>query len=205
MNKLLKEHQGYDVVYGGEEEQTQKSMRSLFRGFFVAIFLDVIILASLFNSYFQPLIILLTIPIGLTGVAWALMLHGQPASFMALLGAVAMTGVVVNNAIVLVDFINKSRSEGHSMREAVIEAGATRLRPIFASSVTTLLGLFPTAYGIGGFEPFVAPMCLSLAWGLTLAMPMTLFVIPMATIVVEDVKQHLGRILKWMPKHETEE
>jgi len=149
--------------------------------------------ATLFNSYVQPLIILLTIPIGLMGVAWALILHGQPASFMAMLGAVAMTGVVVNNAIVLVDFTNKLRGEGRPEREAVVEAGATRLRPILASSITTLLGLFPTAYGLGGFEPFVAPICLTLAWGLALAMPMTLFVIPMATLIVDDLRRWVRR------------
>lgn len=191
---LAADYPGYDAVYGGEEERTQESLASLKRGFLIALFLDVIILASLFGSYIQPLIILLTIPIGLTGVAWALILHGKPASFMALLGAVAMTGVVVNNAIVLVDFINTKRREGMGVKEAVIEAGAIRLRPIFASSITTLLGLFPTAYGIGGYEPFVAPLCLALAWGLTLAMPMTLFVIPMATVIVDDLRSVvLGR------------
>lgn len=188
-----REFPGYELIYGGEEEKTRESFASLKRGFLVALFLDVIILAVLFNSYVQPFIILLTIPIGLVGVAWALMLHGQPASFMALLGAVAMTGVVVNNAIVLVDFINTMRREGKSEHDAVIEAGVTRLRPIFASSITTLLGLFPTAYGIGGYEPFVAPLCLALAWGLALAMPMTLFVIPMATLIVDDAVQWFRR------------
>lgn len=187
------EYPGYDAIYGGEEERTQESIQSLKRGFVIAIFLDVIILATLFNSYVQPFIILLTIPIGLTGVAWALILHGQPASFMALLGAVAMTGVVVNNAIVLVDFINQERRKGIPLRDAVIDAGAVRLRPIFASSITTLLGLFPTAYGIGGYEPFVAPICLTLAWGLTLAMPLTLFAIPMATVIMDDVKSKISR------------
>ncbi|MBI2070752.1 MAG: efflux RND transporter permease subunit [Elusimicrobia bacterium] len=192
--KNLKErYPGYDAVYGGEEERTQESMQSLKMGFLLAIFLDIIILATLFNSYVQPLIILLTIPIGLTGVTWALIFHGQPASFMALLGAVAMTGVVVNNAIVLVDFINNRRATGLPLREAAIEAGAIRLRPIFASSITTLLGLFPTAYGIGGYEPFVAPLCLTLAWGLALAMPLTLFAIPTATVIVDDILGWLGR------------
>ncbi len=186
------DYPGYEIVYGGEEEETQKSFLSLRRGFFVAILLDLIILATLFNSYAKPFIILLTIPIGMVGVVWALILHGQPASFMALLGTVAMTGVVVNNAIVLVDFIGTKRKEGLALRDAVIEAGATRLRPIFASSVTTLLGLFPSAYGIGGYEPFVAPMCLALAWGLALAMPMTLFVIPMATLAIDDLRTKLS-------------
>ncbi len=195
LKDLPAEFPGYDVVYGGEEERTRESMESLRRAFGVALFLDLLILATLFNSYVQPLIILLTIPIGLVGVALALMVHGEPASFMALLGTVAMTGVVVNNAIVLVDFINTRRAEGHDIREAVLSAGAIRLRPIAASSLTTLAGLFPTAYGMGGYEPFVAPMCLTLAWGLALAMPLTLFVIPMATVMVSDLRDWARRKL----------
>lgn len=183
---LSKREPGYELIYGGEEEETQKSLDSLFRAFGVAILLDYVVLAALFRSYLQPIIILLTIPIGLLGVAYALLLHGMPASFMALLGVVAMTGVVVNNAIVLVNFINEKRERGLPAAEAAAEAGADRLRPIWASSITTLLGLFPTAYGFGGYEPFVAPMALTLAWGLTFAMPMTLFVIPAAYVLLDD-------------------
>jgi multidrug efflux pump subunit AcrB len=190
---ISRDHPGYELVFGGEEEETRKSLRSLGRAFFVGVLLDFVILASVFASYAQPFIILLTIPIGMLGVVYALLLHGQPASFMALLGIVAMTGVVVNNAIVLVSFINRKRAEGMDVRQAAIEAGATRLRPIWASSITTLLGLFPTAYGFGGYEPFVAPMALSLAWGLTIAMPMTLFLIPMATVLADDAAERLRR------------
>jgi multidrug efflux pump subunit AcrB len=190
---LKEESPGYELVYGGEFEETQKSMKSLGKAFGVAILLDFVILAAVFRSYVQPFIILLTIPIGLLGVVYALLLHGKPASFMALLGVVAMTGVVVNNAIVLVSFINQRREEGASAEEAAVDGGATRLRPIWASSITTLLGLFPTAYGFGGHEPFVAPMALTLAWGLTIAMPMTLFLIPAAYVFTEDVKSFLAR------------
>jgi multidrug efflux pump subunit AcrB len=192
---IPKEFPGTEVLYGGEEKETQKSMESLGRAFLVAIFLDFIILASVFQSYLQPFIILLTIPIGLLGVVYALLLHGMPASFMALLGIVAMTGVVVNNAIVLVNFINENLKNGMDIRTAAVEAAATRLRPIWASSITTLLGLFPTAYGWGGYEPFVAPMALSMAWGLTCAMPLTLFLIPAATVMADDAAKAWKRAL----------
>lgn len=190
---VSKQHPGYELIFGGEEEETQKSMRSLFRAFGIAVLLDFVILAAVFRSYLQPFIILLTIPIGMLGVVYALLLHGKPASFMALLGIVAMTGVIVNNAIVLVEFINKKREEGMDVKTAAVEAGLVRLRPIWASSITTLLGLFPSAYGFGGYEPFVAPMALSLAWGLTIAMPMTLFLIPTAYILADDVTKRLRR------------
>lgn len=204
-NALLREkfkdvperYPGYELIFGGEEEETAKSMRSLFRSFGVALMLDFAILAVLFSSYLQPLIILLTIPIGLLGVVYALLVHGQPASFMAMLGVVAMTGVVVNNAIVLVNFINEKRAKGVPVEQAAVDAGAERLRPIWASSITTLLGLFPTAYGFGGYEPFVAPMALALAWGLTFAMPMTLFVIPAAYVTLDGwVQKGQARIAR---------
>ncbi len=192
-----KRYPGYELIYGGEEEETAKSMRSLFRSFGVALLLDFVILAVLFGSYVQPLIILLTIPIGLLGVVYALLVHGQPASFMAMLGVVAMTGVVVNNAIVLVTFINEKRATGMPVEQAAVEAGAERLRAIWASSITTLLGLFPTAYGFGGYEPFVAPMALSLAWGLTFAMPLTVFLIPAAYVMVDGWTSALKA--RWAP------
>ncbi|MGQ0644650.1 MAG: efflux RND transporter permease subunit [Elusimicrobiota bacterium] len=184
---ISQEFPGYDLVFGGEEEETAKSLQSLYRAFLIAMFLNYVILAVVFRSYVQPAIMLLTIPIGLLGVVYALVLHGMPASFMALLGVVAMTGVILNNGIVLISFINDRRRAGASAREAAVEAGAVRLRPIWASSITTLLGLFPTAYGFGGHEPFVAPMALALAWGLAIAMPMTLFLIPLAYVLVDDV------------------
>lgn len=196
---IPKRFPGYELIYGGEEEETRKSMRSLLLAFGVALLLDFIILAVLFRSYIQPLIILLTVPIGLLGVVYALLIHGAPASFMAMLGVVAMTGVVVNNAIVLVAFINAKRDSGVALEQAAAEAGAERLRPIWASSITTLLGLFPTAYGFGGYEPFVAPMALSLAWGLAFAMPMTVFLIPAAYVTVDGwvttIKTHFARFL----------
>ncbi|MBI4386228.1 MAG: efflux RND transporter permease subunit [Elusimicrobia bacterium] len=194
---LPKRHPGYELIYGGEEEETNKSLRSLFRAFGTALLLDFVILATLFGSYVQPFLILLTIPIGLIGVTYALLLHGMPASFMALLGVVAMTGVVVNNAIVLVNFINEKRSLGMGAAEAALEASVDRLRPIWASSITTLLGLFPTAYGFGGHEPFVAPMAMALAWGLTFAMPMTLFIIPAAYVIIDDAGTRLRRLFRF--------
>jgi multidrug efflux pump subunit AcrB len=189
-------HPGYELIYGGEAEETARSMRSLAKGFIVALAIDFVILASLFGSYAQPLIILIfTVPIGLVGVVYALILHNMPASFMAMLGVVAMTGVVINNAVVLINFINERRKTTGNLQEAVITAGAERLRAIWASSITTLLGLFPTAYGWGGNEPFVAPMALALAWGLAISMPMTLILIPMAYVILDDATRAVTRRL----------
>ena len=185
---------GYDLAFGGAEEQTRKSFRTFMRAFLVTLLLDFLILAVLFNSYVQPFVVLLlTIPTGVLGAVYALLLHGEPLSFMAILGMVAMIGVVINNAIVLVSFVNGKRAEGMPLASACLEAGCTRLRPIWASSLTTLVGLLPTAYGWGGGEPFVQPMARTMAWGLAFAMPFTLLLIPMGILCVDDAKQWLAR------------
>jgi multidrug efflux pump subunit AcrB len=190
---LRPRYPGYDLVFGGEEEHTRKSFATFMRSFAVTLLLDFLILAVLFDSYLRPFIVLgLTIPTGVLGAAYALLVHGEPLSFMAILGIVAMAGVVVNNAIVLVSFIERYRAAGLSAAEACLEAGATRLRPIWASSLTTLVGLVPTAYGFGGYEPFVQPMARAMAWGLAFALPFTLFLIPVGTLVVEDAKRLLA-------------
>jgi multidrug efflux pump subunit AcrB len=195
--ELRPRYPGYDLTFGGEEEQTQKSFDTFLRSFGVTLLLDFLILAVLCSSYTQPFVVLgLTIPTGIVGAAYALMVHGEPLSFMAILGIVAITGVVINNAIVLVSFINNNRAAGMAIEEACLEAGYTRLRPIWASSITTLAGLLPTAYGWGGVEPFVQPMARAMAWGLAFAMPITLVLIPMGMLFVEDAKCGLVRVFR---------
>lgn len=192
---LRPQYPGYELVFGGEEEQTQKSFATFMKSFAVTLLLDFLILAVLFNSYLQPFVVLgLTIPVGVLGATYALLLHNEPLSFMAILGMVAMVGVVINNAIVLVSFINDQRAAGVPLDRACLEAGCTRLRPIWASSITTLAGLLPTAYGWGGIEPFVQPMARTMAWGLAFAMPFTLFLIPMGILFVEDSKRVFRRL-----------
>jgi multidrug efflux pump subunit AcrB len=134
------------------------------------------------------------------GVGIALLTHGEPISFMALLGTVAMTGVVLNNAIVMVDFVNRLRGKGMGLHAALIEGAGVRVRPIVASSLTTLLCLFPTAYGWGGQEPFVQPMALAMAWGLMFATPLTLFVIPLCYALQDDLKGFVSvRLARFRP------
>ena len=197
---LRPQYPGYDLTFGGEEEQTQKSFATFMKSFGVTLLLDFLILAVLFNSSLQPFVVLgLTIPTGIIGVVYALLLHGEALSFMAVLGMVAMVGVVINNAIVLVSFINQQRAAGVDLETACLEAGVTRLRPIWASSITTLAGLLPTAYGWGGAEPFVQPMARAMAWGLAFAMPFTLFLIPMGIVLIEDSKRSMVRLFRRLP------
>jgi len=180
-------YMGYSVKYGGEQEETIDSMKSLAVAFLFAFLIIFLILASTFGSIIQPLIIMLAIPFGLIGVVFALLLHGQPFSFMAMLGVVGLNGIVVNDAIVLVDFINKQRIAGTSRHDSIIKAGQMRLRPVLLTTITTCGGLSTVAYGLGGGDPFLMPMALCICWGLAFATVLTLIVIPCIYSIIDDL------------------
>ncbi len=184
---ITKQYPGYTVKYAGEEEETQKSMLSLLAAFGIAVLLIFVILATQFNSLVQPVVVLLTIPFGMIGVVLAFLIHGRNFSFLAILGIVGLTGIVVNDSIVLVDFINRMRREGMSRRESIIEAGALRMRPVLLTTFTTVAGLSTVAYGIGGSDPFLKPMALAIAWGLAFATLLTLIVMPCFYAIIDDI------------------
>ena len=184
---LHKKYMGYSVKYGGEQEESIDSLKSLLKAFLYAFLIIYLILASSFKSLIQPLIIMLAIPFGLIGVIIAFLVHGLPLSFMAILGIVGLSGIVVNDSIVLVDFINKLRREGTNRRDSIIKAGQMRLRPVLLTTITTVGGLFTVAYGIGGKDPFLVPMALSICWGITFATMLTLIIIPCIYSIVDDM------------------
>lgn len=184
---IEKDHLGYTATYGGEEKDTQESFGNLIKAFLIALLLIFLILATKFNSLVQPIIIMLAIVFGVFGALLALLLHDVAFSFMAFLGMVGLIGVVVNDSIVLVDFINRLRIQGKDRRESIIEAGRIRLRPVILTTITTVFGLAPVAYGLGGFDPFLAPAALTLAWGLLFATILTLIFIPCVYAVVDDI------------------
>jgi multidrug efflux pump subunit AcrB len=177
----------YSVKYGGEQEESIKSLTSLLKAFFYAFLVVYLILASFFRSLIQPLIVMLAIPFGLIGVVAAFLLHNVPLSFLAILGIVGLNGIVVNDSIVLVDFINKLRLQGISRKESIIKAGQMRIRPVILTTITTAGGLSTVAYGIGGKDPFLVPMALSICWGIICATILTLVVIPCVYSIIDDV------------------
>jgi len=195
VNKLLdkkfkdlpKRYMGYSVKYGGEREETIDSLKSLLKAFFLAFLVIYLILASTFRSIVQPFIIMLAIPFGLIGVVFAFLIHGLPLSFMAIMGIIGLNGIVVNDSIVLVDFINKLRRDGLDKTNSIIKAGQIRLRPVILTTITTVGGLSTVAYGIGGKDPFLVPMALSICWGLLFATMLTLIVIPCIYSIVDDI------------------
>jgi multidrug efflux pump subunit AcrB len=181
------------VVFGGEDEDTQESMKSLVASFSVAFLAIFLILIFTFGNLLQPLLVALTIPMGIVGVIFALILNRQPLSFMAMLGVIALAGVIVNNAIILVDFVNQERAKGMDRLESIFEAARTRLRPIFLTTMTTVAGLLPTAHGIGGLDKFVVPIAISLGYGLLFGSLLTAFVFPAAIATLDDFEDFLKR------------
>jgi len=178
---------GYSVKYGGEQEESSKSLNSLLKAFVYAFLFIYLILSSFFKSLVQPLIVMLAIPFGLIGVVIAFLIHGMPFSFMAVLGVVGLNGIVVNDSIVLVDFINRLRRSGMSRKNSIVKAGRMRIRPVVLTTITTVGGLSTVAYGIGGKDPFLVPMALSICWGLIFATILTLIIIPCSYSIVDDI------------------
>jgi HAE1 family hydrophobic/amphiphilic exporter-1 len=176
----------------GQSTEMVTAFQSLFVALALAIFLVYLVLASQFESFVQPFLILFAIPLGLAGVVLALWLTDQPLNVMVGIGAVLLVGIVVNNAIVLIDYANQCRQRGVERREAIQEAAAVRLRPILMTTLTTVLGLLPMALGLGQGAELRTPLAITVIGGLMVATLLTLFVIPVTYTFVG--RHRRGRI-----------
>ncbi len=185
---LPRQYPGVSLNFGGEWEKTEESLRDLKMAMVVAAFIIIIILVFEFQSLLQPLIVLVAVPYGFVGVIWAFIIHFEPKSFLALMGVVGLAGVVVNNSIVFIDFVNKAKAQGHELKDALVEAARLRLRPILITTITTVFGLLPVAYGFMGSDPFLRPMALAIGWGLAFATCCTLLVTPALYAVIDDMR-----------------
>ena len=183
------------VHLGGEEERSQESVRGLIFSFVFALIGIFVILAIQFNRISYPILVMLAIPFGVIGIVIGFFIHGAPLSFMAMMGFVALTGVVVNASLVMAVFIQRLLDEGVPWRQAILESGRRRLRAVLLTAITTVVGLLPTAYGWGGHDPFVAPMALALSWGLMFSTIITLYSVPAALGIALDCKHGLLRLL----------
>lgn len=176
---------GFRIEIGGAAEDMQESFMYLGLALFVAIFLTYMIMASQFESLFDPFVILFTIPLSFIGVALALLLTGTDLSIMALIGIVMLVGIVVNNGIVLIDYINQLRAQGMELTEAVIQGGKVRMRPVLMTALTTILGMLPMALGLGESGESWAPLARAVMGGLTVSTALTLVVVPVLYIMLE--------------------
>jgi multidrug efflux pump subunit AcrB len=156
--------------------------------FIVGLLLIYVVLGAQFKSFIQPIVIMFAVPFGMIGAMVGLLLANATLSIVAMFGVVALAGIVVNDSIVLIDFINKYRENGYNRWYAILKGGSVRLRPIVLTTLTTVFGLIPMAIGLGGKSPIWMPMAYTIIFGLSFATTMTLFVMPALYAITTDVR-----------------
>lgn len=187
---------GVSMRVGGDRERTVESVQSMMRAMGLSFLAIYMMLILLFRSYWQPLVVLCSLPFAFLGVLFGFAAIGEPMSFMTMMGMLALSGVAVNDALVLVDFINQQRRAGHGLLASVIRAGSVRMRPVLITSMTTIGGLIPLAFFASGQAKFLAPMAQALIFGMTTATLMTLILVPAGYLVLEDVRKGLNRLMR---------
>jgi multidrug efflux pump subunit AcrB len=205
LKEVMKGHPDVSYILGGENKDTKESMLRLAKSGIIAMLSIFMILVVMFSSLGQPFVVMSAIPLGLIGVVIAFKVFDQALGFMALMGVVGLVGVVVNDSIVLVNFINKTRKEVSDLKQAIVEASVSRFRPVLLTTVTTVAGLLPVAHVEGG-DPFIKPMALSFAWGLLFASLVTLIFIPctyyMYVRTLDFFQSLWGKVTKKRPQLE---
>ena len=192
---LLEDYPSVSYSFEGEQREQRDTLGSLFKNFSLALFVVYILLAVPFKSYLQPLIIMSAIPFGFTGAVIGHLIMGMNLAVLSIIGIVALSGVVVNDSLVMVDFINRYRREdGKSILDAALAAGPRRFRPILLTSVTTFVGLFPLLIEKSVQAKFLVPMAISLAFGVLFATLITLLLVPTSYIIIEDIKGYFNKI-----------
>jgi multidrug efflux pump subunit AcrB len=191
---LMSKYPGLNYTLEGEQRQQMESMGSLGVGFLFALLMIYVLLAIPFKSYLQPLIVMSAIPFGLIGAVWGHIVMGLNLTFLSMFGFVALAGVVVNDSLVLVDFINRGRESGEKLSVIIRTAGMSRFRPVILTSLTTFAGLTPILLERSLQAQFLIPMAISLGFGVLFATAITLILVPIGYITLEDATALAARI-----------
>lgn len=194
---LLKNYPGVQSNVAGRIQEEMESANEQLRDFAISLMIIFALLAIPLRSYSQPLIIMSVIPFGVVGAMFGHMALGMTMSALSMFGIIAVAGIVVNDSLVMVDFVNKARAEGVAIKQAVIQAGARRFRAIFLTSVTTFIGVMPIIMETSLQAKIVIPMAVSLAFGVLFATVITLILVPCQYVALEDAKR---LIRKWRGK-----
>ena len=189
---LQEKYPGLSYSFEGRQADRRESMQSLMRGLIMALLVIYAMLAIPFNSFIQPLIIMISIPFGIVGAVLGHLIMGYSLSVMSMFGVVALSGVVINDSLVLMDFANRKRQEGEGCLDAIHHAGIHRFRPILLTTLTTFGGLAPIIFETSRQARFLIPMALSLGFGILFATVITLILVPCLYLVVEDLRQVIG-------------
>jgi hypothetical protein len=190
---------GIDIGEAGRQKDLADAFSSLPYAFAAALVLIYVVLAWLFGTYTQPLAVMIAIPFGLIGVVWGHMVMGYELTFLSLIGTVALSGIVVNNSLILVEFANERMRDGESHEEALLNSGASRLRPILLTTGTTIFGILPLLLEESFQARFLIPMGISIAAGLLSATILTLIILPANLMIIDDVLGFVRRL--WHGDH----
>ncbi len=197
IKEVMKKYPEINYNFAGSNEDTDESMNSLKKASIISLLTIFFILVVMFSSLGQPVVIMSAIPLGLIGVIITFFIADKALGFMAAMGVVGLIGVVVNDSIVLVSFINKTREKVEDVKEAIFEASISRFRPVILTTFTTVAGLLPVAHDPNG-DPFLVPMALSFAWGLLFSTGVTLIFIPCAYYLYVRFLEILGNLRKYV-------
>ncbi len=194
LKRLVSDYPGLSYDMGGEEKERRDSMSSMGRGFMIALFVIYALLAIPFRSYSQPLVVMSAIPFGIVGAILGHLFLGFDLSILSMFGIVALSGVVVNDSLLLIDRINQGRKNGEAVHEAVVNGGMRRFRPILLTSLTTFFGLAPMLTETSVQAQFLIPMAISLAFGILFATFITLLLVPVLYMILEDLHRLMARM-----------
>ena len=199
---IERDYPGMALYVGGEAEESKKSVDELIVIMGISCIGIYLLLTLLFNSIWQPLMVMTAIPFALVGVIVGFSVHDEALGFLGMIGVIGLAGVVVNDSLVLVAHVNqlKQQNPERPLRDIVAEGTSNRLRAVLLTTVSTVAGLLPLAYGIGGSDPYMGPMALALGWGLLFATPLTLLLLPCLYMIGEDIRHLFKRKATLIPR-----
>ncbi len=186
---------GAHIVFGGEASDTAESLTSLFQAFIVALLVMYSILGAIFKSFTQPLVVLFAIPFALIGVVFGFFIIGKPLTFMSLFGVIALGGIVVNDSLLLVHFINDTRARGIATVHAVAISAKRRFRPVMLTTLSTVAGVLPLTLVSDDQSAWLSPMATAIVWGLTFSTALVLLLVPALYLINDDIQRGLKRLL----------
>lgn len=205
-SKPISQSTSVSIEVGGEAEQSKNALFDIIVAFLIALFCIYFTLVILYKNFTQPFIVMITIPFGISGALLAFYAHGMSIDFFGLVGILGLSGVVINDSIVMIDFLNKQFSDSavksHSshIREVISLGAKERLRPIILTTATTTIGLMPSIYGLGGASPFITPIALAIGYGLLFGTTLTLLFIPALYMIRLDVSYFLSAVKRMIFK-----
>jgi len=188
MAKDMERNPGYKMLFLGEKKNAEESFAGMRKAMLLALIIIYFTLSSLFKSLLEPLVVMCAIPFGLIGVVIGHVIFGYNLQFLSMIGFIALSGIVVNDSLILVDFVKKQRQKGMDRMSAVLDAGRVRIRPILLTTITTFLGVSPLIFFATGQTAFLSPMAVSLGFGLLMATVLILIVIPCFYLIADDIR-----------------